>query len=545
VRSHAFRVAGMVVAAAALCVPVALAGAGESPAPDDALLRLTAFHPLDPAAYAAAKAAADARAGDFSGSSEAVPTGPFVPTVFANAEGQNMFGVREIAPSDSTGAIGPTSYIELINQKIGIYSRTLGLMDSKSLNALTGLPGPPVNELFDVQVIWDGQSNRFFYAMDDVRNNTNNLLAWGFSKTGSPATGTPTNWCNYQSNFGTYGSDFPDYPKLGDTKDFLLIGVNRFNGAGTAYLGSDVAWVTKPPAGTITTCPSITSFTLGVKKKLKNVDGSLTSTPVPANQTDPAGAGYVVGSHDVGGGGSATDLSVFKVTKDSITGNAKFSAAKSVSVASYSSPPSAPQAGTAFRLDTLDGRLTQAVSGLDGNHLDPSSGKPLVGLWTQQTIATANGLASEVRWYEIDPKNATLFQSGDVTAANTFVFNGAITPDRLYFKDPTTAVVTKKFGRNMGLGFNTSSLTADVAAQMVSKIGAGPVSSFVLVKQSPGPNVDFTCTPICRWGDYAGASPDPSPSLTKGQVWFTTQWNHADAGNTNIDWTTQNWGATP
>ena len=543
-RSRAFRVAGVVVAAAALCVPAALSGTGESPAPDDALLRLTAFHPLDPAAYAATKAAADARAGDFSGSSEAAPASPFAPTVFANAEGQNMLSpLQNIAPSDSTGAIGPTSYVELINQKMGIYSRTLGLMDSKSLNTLTGLGGS--DSLFDVQIIWDGQSNRFFYAMDDVRNTSNNLLAWGFSKTGSPATATPADWCSYQSNFGTYGSDFPDYPKLGDTKDFLLIGVNRFNGAGTAYLGSDVAWATKPPAGTITSCPPITSFKLGVKVKLKNVDGSLTSTPVPANQTDPAGTGYVVGNHDVGVGGSATDLSVFKVTKNTVTGAAKFSVAKSASVASYSAPPSAPQAGTAFRLDTLDGRLTQAVSGLDGNHLDPGTGKPLVGLWTQQTIATPNGLASEVRWYEIDPKNATLFQSGDVTAANTFVFNGAITPDRLYFKDPVTAVVTKKFGSNMGLGFDTSSLTADVAVKMVSKIGAGPVSSFVLVKQSPGPNADFTCSPVCRWGDYAGASPDPSPTLTSGQVWFTSMWNHASSNTTNIDWTTQNWGATP
>jgi hypothetical protein len=240
---------------------------------------------------------------------------------------------------------------------------------------------------------------------------------------------------------------------------------------------------------------------------------------------------------------------VFKVTKNTLTGAAKFSLAKSVSVASYSVPPSAPQAGGPT-LDTLDGRLTQAVSGLDPSHVDPSTGKPLVGLWTQQTIATPNGLASEVRWYEIDPLHATLFQSGDATAPNTFVFNGAITPDRLYFKDPVTAVVKKKFGSNMGLGFDTSSLTSDVAVKMVSKIGAGPVSSFVLVKQSPGPNSDFTCTPAfggppCRWGDYAGASPDPLPTLTSGQVWFTTQWNHASSDPFNIDWTTQNWGAKP
>ena len=35
------------------------------------------------------------------------------------------------------------------------------------------------------------------------------------------------------------------------------------------------------------------------------------------------------------------------------------------------------------------------------------------------------------------------------------------------------------------------------------------LAGFLLVRRSLGANVDFTCGPTCRWGDYSGATPDP------------------------------------
>jgi hypothetical protein len=211
---------------------------------------------------------------------------------------------------------------------------------------------------------------------------------------------------------------------------------------------------------------------------------------------------------------------------------------------SYSLPPSAPQAGTTSTVDTLDGRLTQGVSSLDPAHKDPVTNKALTAIWTQHTVdASGGGTGSEVRWYEIDPKNKVLFQSGIAQSPSLYVFNGAISSDRV------VNGTTKKYGKSMGLGFNTSSASQSIAIQMVSKVGAGAQSGFVMVKQSPGKNVDFTCFapygPPCRWGDYAGASPDPAAptGMGSGQVWFTNQWNVTSTDNTNIDWTTWNWGA--
>jgi len=91
----------------------------------------------------------------------------------------------------------------------------------------------------------------------------------------------------------------------------------------------------------------------------------------------------------------------------------------------------------------------------------------------------------------------------------------------------------------MVLGFSTSSSTAFPASQMVSKIGAGAQSSFVVVKQSTTFDNDFTCAPTCRWGDYGGATPDPTKKGgTTGEVWLTNEWTNG----TNQTW---NWEATP
>ena len=78
------------------------------------------------------------------------------------------------------------------------------------------------------------------------------------------------------------------------------------------------------------------------------------------------------------------------------------------------------------------------------------------------------------------------------------------------------------------------------------EIGAAPQSGFVLVKQSPGVNQDFSCG-TCRWGDYSGATPDPVADMTQpvGRVWLTNEWNAASANDDDIDWRTWNWAAVP
>ena len=178
-----------------------------------------------------------------------------------------------------------------------------------------------------------------------------------------------------------------------------------------------------------------------------------------------------------------------------------------------------------------------------------ASADPLRGsndaIWTAHAVARAGGGASEERWYEINPLTnpPTLLQSGKATDASLYVWNGAVSPDRVV--NPSG----KAFGSNMSMGFSTSSASACPAIQDVSKVGNNAQSAFLLVKQSAGPDADRSCNPgpVCRWGDYSGASPDPAANLggTEGNVWHSNQWNVPNIDNMTPVWRTENWEIIP
>jgi len=100
----------------------------------------------------------------------------------------------------------------------------------------------------------------------------------------------------------------------------------------------------------------------------------------------------------------------------------------------------------------------------------------------------------------------------------------------------------------MVMGFNTSSPNTFAALQMVSQHDTGAQSGFVLVQQSVGPYVDFSCgssvPDVCRWGDYGGATADPLKAMG-GQVWLSGEWNNPMTNGSTPTWQTWNWSATP
>jgi len=250
---------------------------------------------------------------------------------------------------------------------------------------------------------------------------------------------------------------------------------------------------------------------------------------------DLTSGGWIVGSADVGTG-SASYLTVFKVTKNA-QGYAALSAPSAVAVGSYQMPANAPQSGTTQLLDTMDTRLTHAVAGYD-----PRLGA--TAIWTAHAVF--GGAGSEDRWYEISASGTpALSQTGKVSDALLYVFNGAISPDRASDDATDVSALT---GRNMVIGFNTSSASTYAAIQMVSKRGTGAQSGAVLVKQSLGPNVDFSCGSslpnVCRWGDYGGATPDPLTSAG-GQVWLSAEWNNPATDGSTPVWQTWSWSARP
>jgi hypothetical protein len=428
----------------------------------------------------------------------------------------------QVAPPDATGAIGPSSYVELINLRFGIYGRDGSAIASGQLSALTN---QTQSCLSDPQVIWDADGQRFYYL---ALNTCTNTFAWGFSKTSSPTGASDAQWCKYTAF--QYGSTLPDYPKLGDSGDFLLVGANIFQPTlfSYTYLRSDVDWISKATLqlGAGGACPDPAGIAAGAFLGPRDALGSLASTPVPANGVERgASEGYVVADPDASSqpGGNASYLSLFRVSSDA-SGNAVLSAPTTVPIASYSVPANAPQPKTRKLLDTMDGRLTQAVAAVD-----PSEGT--VGVWTQHTVF--GGAGAEVRWYEIDGASGALLDFGKASSSSLYTFNGAVSPDRAV---PGSGTPT--FGSSMAMTFNTSSSNAYPAIQYVAKAATGQ-SGFTKVVQSAGANLDFSCSSACRWGDYAGASPDPvSTGGTRGRVWMANQWNVKSVTGSDVDWRT-------
>jgi hypothetical protein len=426
-----------------------------------------------------------------------------------------------VGPSDSTSAAGSDRYIELVNRRFGIYAYNSGTpLAQGTLAQLTAFEGGNPS-VFDPQIMWDPDTNRFYYVADVVFSASDTRLAFGFSKTATPASAT--DFCQYGIGFG---ARFLDYPKLGDSQNRILIGANAFD-AFDNYLGSDLVSVTKPPAGE--TCPEPNAFSANAFFGLPTQAGPLAFTPVPANQTDGSTTGYVVAITNDVFSVPADKLSIYTATE---TGTTIMLTVTDLTVPSYAVPANAQQPGTTNRLDALDSRNTQAVSAID-----PARGS-VVGLWTQHTIFGGAGAA--VRWYEINPAMPSILQVETIAAPSFYFFNAAISPDRI------AVGATRRFGESMAMGLNASATNLRASILAASRLGAA-ATGFKFVLQSPAVLNDFTCDfGVCRWGDYSGATPLPInvPSWTRGVILHTNQFVRAPGGAVS-GWATINMYIVP
>jgi hypothetical protein len=493
------------------------------------------FLPLHAQEFARAKAAANARAGLAVKPARPGRGGGGGPTISSYANISPSFnGTYQSGgtPPDTTGAIGPDRYIETVNTQYAIYSRAGSLVNSGSLSSLTGISGGLFgHSLSDPQMMWDAKTRRFYYSAvyyDLFMSDTG--LAVGWSKTATPASSN--DFCKYAIQFG---SELPDYPKLGDSSDFLIFGYNKF-GNGSSYDGSEFTLVNKPPAGS--DCAPVSAFAVYNSGVLHNADNSLASTPVPANLVDdPNGAGYVVANADLSEAPSANFVSVYSVSTNGSDANGipvpNISGPTNVPVPSYAMPSSAPQNGSSYLLDTLDGRFEAAVAAVDPAHANA------MAVWTAHAVF--GGAGAEERWYEIDPAAGSVLQSGSVSSGSLFIWNGAISPDRA--NNGTTGA----FGDSMAMSVSTSSSATYPAIQFASKRGAGEQSALVNLVQANGADVDLSCsaTTPCRWGDYSGASPDPAANGSVGKVWLANQYNLAGGTTSSTAWRTWIFGVTP
>jgi len=415
-----------------------------------------------------------------------------------NKPGQTAASAGDFSPPDSTGAIGPNNYVEMANSSIAVYDRSLNLLSSKSLAAFIGQGAGA--SLCDPQIEWDPAASRWLYAFlyCNLASSTQ-FLPFGWSRTSDPTNLTSAGWCQ----FAIVNTPLlMDYPKLGHNSHYLIVGGNFFSEAVPSltppFAGAGIMWAPLPASNSDTTCnsPTVAASPL----PLRNGDGhTLTFTPVPVNTDSNAGDGYVLSAYDPSVS-AQNKLSVWHI--DSAGG---FNPDADISVNSFTAPLNAPQSGTSNQIDTLDGRLTQAV------------GDPTTGIWTQHTV-NGPGNRSVVDWYELTFPGSNPIQQGIVSSPTDFVFNAAISPT----SDARGAAI--EYNRS------SSSIFPVIAAQV--RRAVTPANQMdpgeLILATSSAADVDFTCNnpagAPCRWGDYSAATPDP---VQTNIVWGTNEFNTA------------------
>jgi hypothetical protein len=478
---------------------------------------------MNPAALAAAKRRADAAAiGALPTTPSQAGPGPAArkpsAAIFNNLNQPGLSASDEgngVTPPDTTGAIGPNFYVEFVNQYVGVFDRnTLGRVAALDLASFVGAPSGLTTT--DVQIQWDPQSNRWIYALIGFQT-SNNYVLFGWTKTADPSS-LPGGWCRY--GVGT-GSSLNDYPKLGHDANFITIGSNVYSDTSPAFsfVTANIWAIPKPLAGD-TSCSSPVSATYfaDATHLLHDTDGSLAFTPVPANTADASAGGYIVAAHD------DTAAAQSKVMVWHMAPGPTLVADGDITVGTFSVPPSVPQPGSTFLLDSLDGRLTQAVQ-----LRDPSAGG-VEAVWTQHTVAGTGGRAV-VRWDEFAPSTLTVLQEGEIGSATDHIFNGAISPSSA----GSAAGVSYNRGGGSTLaliGAQTRGSSTPLGQMDAGEVVLGTSATFDQETLFQG---NCTTNP-CRWGDYSGASPDPNNA---GVVWGSNQL----AGPAFLglaQWTTQN-----
>lgn len=405
-------------------------------------------------------------------------------------------------PPDTTGAVGPTQILVVVNARVRVFSRDgqIGPLDVSLNNFFASVTGGVT--AWDPQVRYDRLSGRWFLtALNDglpnsiliavssgpVITSSTNFTFFGFRQDAVSPPGHPDGWA--------------DFDGLGVDRLSLYIGVDIGSAfPNVEFLGTDGFVVNKADLlnGVLTVTAFRGMYPGGNGNKVGPDD------PRGVSNDDPnATEGYFIGTdvHHFG------RLVLRRVTYPggipTISGNI------SVTVPLTSQPLDVPHAGMLGEnlINPEDDRLFTAA--IYTNKLTGAR-----SLWTAHNIQVdTNGVASDIggrdgsRWYEIGNLSSTptLIQSGTVYDA------GAPWPAR-YFVIPSVAMSGQGHAT---LGFTTAGDVLYLDAGVVGRLSGdtpGTMRPFTLLTSSSAAYNRWSV--LQPWGDYSQTLVDPNDDMT-------------------------------
>ena len=395
--------------------------------------------------------------------------------------------VCNCAPPDTTGEVGATQYVQVVNQGYQVFDKATGtsvLGPASIASVWTGFGG--VCETAgggDPVVLYDQLANRWLISQfaNDLHDECIAV------STTSDATGT---WNRY--DFHLSDTDAADYPKIAVWPDAYYMTANIFFGVyyhgPQAYAFDREKMLAGQPATLITFGAMGAPFPSALPADL---DGSTLPPPGAPN------------SIVLFPGNSPPTYRVYHFHADfAIPANSTFTLFGSSPAAGWTGLGAlVPELGVTASdyLGNLGDRLMFRLAYRNfGDH------ESLVGNWT----VNANNVAG-VRWFELRGVTAgpvTTFQESTYQPDTTWRWMGSIAMD--------------KFG-NMGLGFSASSATIHPQIRYTGRMSTDPLNTMPLGEAHIFDGAGSQTATYNRWGDYSDMTVDPVDDQT---FWYTQEY---------------------
>lgn len=389
-----------------------------------------------------------------------------------------------LTPPDVQVAVGPNHVVEMVNVLGRISTKQGVAVQTFPLDTFFGVPS--ADFISDPKVHFDTASGRWFASITDV---TTGSVFLEVSKTDDPAG----SW-NAYSVSTTIGC--ADQPILGFGDLVVVVSANDFSsctGGNPTYLGVQY-WVLNKtdllggvPARSMSFGPDPTLFSVQPVQSLRS-----TSTQ------------FMVST----GSGPASTLTLFSVT--GVPPSLVLVTEQNFGIRPTAIPPGAPQLGSKSTLDTADNRVQDAMW---------TDNRLWLSLDDGCTPAGDNRVRSCVRLIEVDTANGTIAQDFDVGIAGKYVFYPALRTDA----DGNLIVA---FGYSSATEYPGLRVAARSLHDSPNTIGASQI-----IRLGEWPEMSGCANSVCRYGDYFGASQDPSDP---GIVWVAGEYGTATGWATFI-----------
>jgi hypothetical protein len=404
------------------------------------------------------------------------------------------------APPDTVGAIGKTQYLQIVNSGLAVFDKTDQSVVYGPVPTNTpwvGFGGACEDDNDgDAVVVYDKAADRWIISQFAV-SSTPYFQCVAVSQT-SDATGA------YNRYAFSYGSVFPDYPKMGVWPDAYYETFNMFNG--NSFVGSKLCAYDRAAmlAGSAATqqCFQLSSSFGGVLPS--DLDGS---TPPPAGAPN-----YMLNF-------GSNSLNLWKFHVDwANTANTTLTGPANVAVAAFTPACNegacVAQSGTHQDLDSLADRLMFRLAYRNfGDH------ESLVVNHSVKVGTSKQNPYSGVRWYELRSPGTTpvVFQQSTFSPDTSYRWMGSIAMDG---------------DGNIALGYSVSSATMFPAIRYTGRLAGDPDDSMqaeTSIIEGGGSQTQG----LDRWGDYSAMTIDPVDDCT---FWFTSEYIKA---NGTFNWSTR------